>query len=135
MAITAGTHLGRYEIRTKIGAGGMGDVYLAQDTKLDRKVALKILPSDLAANQGKKAEAQRVLDELKELSKKQHVSPYSIAIIYAGLGDKDQAFEWLNKAYDQRSFFIALLKVETVLDNLRPDPRFNVLLKRANLPE
>ena len=135
MAITAGTHLGRYEIRSKIGAGGMGDVYLAQDTKLDRKVALKILPSDLAANQGKKAEAQRVLDELKELSTKQHVSPYSIAIIYAGLGDKDQAFEWLNKAYDQRSFFIALLKVETVLDNLRPDPRFNVLLKRANLPE
>ncbi len=84
---------------------------------------------------GKKAEAQRVLNELKALSKQRHVPPYSIAIIYAGLNDKDEAFEWLNKAYDDRSFFIALLKVETTLDNLRPDPRFKELLKRANLPE
>jgi serine/threonine protein kinase/tetratricopeptide (TPR) repeat protein len=45
-----GTHLGRYEIRSPLGAGGMGEVYLAQDTKLDRKVALKILPADLAVN-------------------------------------------------------------------------------------
>src|SRR5437879_1013978 len=49
--LSAGTKLGRYEIRSKIGAGGMGEVYLAQDTKLDRKVALKTLPADLAANQ------------------------------------------------------------------------------------
>ena len=47
MSIAAGTKLGRYEIRSKIGEGGMGEVYLAEDTKLDRKVALKILPSDL----------------------------------------------------------------------------------------
>src|SRR6266581_4585923 len=51
MTIATGTKLGRYEIRSKIGAGGMGEVYLAQDTKLDRKVALKILPSELATNQ------------------------------------------------------------------------------------
>src|SRR6266849_4669840 len=51
MAIPLGTRLGHYEIRSRLGAGGMGEVYLAQDTKLDRKVALKILPADLAANQ------------------------------------------------------------------------------------
>src|SRR5437870_9239452 len=50
MAIAVGTKLGRYEIRSKIGEGGMGEVYLAQDTKLDRKVALKILPAEVASN-------------------------------------------------------------------------------------
>jgi serine/threonine protein kinase/tetratricopeptide (TPR) repeat protein len=50
MTLVSGTQLGRYEIRSKIGAGGMGEVYLAQDTKLDRKVALKILPAELASN-------------------------------------------------------------------------------------
>src|SRR3989454_11294950 len=50
MALTAGTKLGRYEIRSKIGAGGMGEVYLAQDTKLDRKVALKILPAEVTSH-------------------------------------------------------------------------------------
>src|SRR6266852_6608169 len=50
MSLVTGTKLGRYEIVSKIGAGGMGEVYLAQDTKLDRKVALKILPAELASN-------------------------------------------------------------------------------------
>ncbi len=50
MTIAVGTKLGRYEIRSQLGAGGMGEVYLAQDTKLDRKVALKILPADVAAH-------------------------------------------------------------------------------------
>src|SRR6266566_5040886 len=50
MTLAAGTKLGRYEIRSKIGEGGMGEVYLAQDTKLDRKVALKILPVEVAAH-------------------------------------------------------------------------------------
>ena len=51
MTLAAGTKLGRYEIRSKIGAGGMGEVYLAEDTQLHRKVALKVLPADVASNQ------------------------------------------------------------------------------------
>ena len=50
MAAEPGTELGRYEIRSTVGAGGMGEVYLAEDTRLHRKVALKILPTELAAN-------------------------------------------------------------------------------------
>lgn len=84
---------------------------------------------------GKKAEAQKVLEELKELSKQRYVSPFYTACVYAGLNDKDLAFEWLERAYQERSFFMAILKTETSLDNLRPDPRFKDLLKRMNLPE
>jgi serine/threonine protein kinase/Tfp pilus assembly protein PilF len=84
---------------------------------------------------GKKVEAQKVLEELKGLLKQRYVSPYNIACVYAGLNDKDQAFEWLERAYQDRSYYMTLLKTETVLDNLRPDPRFKDLLRRMNLPE
>jgi len=51
MSIASGTKLGRYEIRSKIGEGGMGEVYLAEDSSLHRKVALKVLPAEVASNQ------------------------------------------------------------------------------------
>jgi len=69
MTVTAGTKLGRYEIRSKIGAGGMGDVYLAWDTKLDRKVALKILPADVAAHHQRMS---RFIQEAKSASALNH---------------------------------------------------------------
>ncbi len=72
----AGTKLGRYEIRSQIGAGGMGEVYLAQDTELDRKVALKILPADLAANQDR---MRRFVQEAKAAAALNHPN---IAHIY-----------------------------------------------------
>ena len=84
---------------------------------------------------GKDADARRVLGELKELSKRRYVSSYNIAVAYAGLNDKDNAFEWLDRAYEERSLGMTLLKVETVLENLREDARFKALLKRMNLPE
>src|SRR2546422_2289977 len=66
---SSGTRLGRYEIRSKIGEGGMGEVYLAQDTKLDRKVALKILPPELATNQDR---MRRFVQEAKAASALNH---------------------------------------------------------------
>lgn len=84
---------------------------------------------------GKKAEAQALIDELKQLSSRQYVSANSIALIYAGLGDKDQAFAWLEKAYEERSFQMQWLGVEPRWDNLRSDPRFADLLRRVGLPQ
>ncbi|MDQ3253857.1 MAG: hypothetical protein M3R15_08120, partial [Acidobacteriota bacterium] len=60
---------------------------------------------------GKKAEAQKVLEELKELSKQRYVSAYNIACVYAGLNDKDQAFKWLERAYQERSLCWLFVKV------------------------
>src|SRR5229473_3046495 len=67
--IVAGTKLGRYEIRAQLGAGGMGEVYLAQDTKLDRKVALKILPAEVAHDRGR---MNRFVQEAKAASALNH---------------------------------------------------------------
>jgi serine/threonine protein kinase len=69
MMLESGTKLGRYEIKSQLGAGGMGEVYLAQDTKLDRKVALKILPADVAAHQDR---MKRFVQEAKAASALNH---------------------------------------------------------------
>ena len=66
MTIAAGTKLGRYEIRSQIGAGGMGDVYLAQDAQLDRLVAIKILSAEIARDQQR---LYRFLQEARAASK------------------------------------------------------------------
>ena len=79
---------------------------------------------------GKRDEAQKIFDELKELSKQHYVSPFDFALIYVGLGDKDQAFEWLNKTYEENPYRIGFLKVNPRFDSLRSDPRFDALLRR-----
>src|SRR5436190_14139132 len=78
----AGTKLGRYEVRSKVGAGGMGEVYLAHDDTLDRNVALKILPADLAA---KKDRMERFVREARAAAALNHPN---IAHIYE-IGESD----------------------------------------------
>jgi len=82
---------------------------------------------------GRKLDAFRVLGDLQRISKKRHVSPYSIALVYVGLGDKDRAFEWLERAYAERSPKLVYLKVEPQLDPLRSDPRFATLMTKMGL--
>ncbi len=86
------------------------------------------------ARAGKSAEARKLLSELKELSKRSYVSWWDFAAIYAGLGEKGQAFASLEKAYEQRDSQMVYLKVEPPLDPLRSDPRFQDLLHRIGLP-
>src|SRR5947208_4509065 len=69
MSIAAGTKFGRYEIRSKLGEGGMGEVYLAEDTRLHRRVALKILPADVASNRDR---MERFVQEAKAASGLNH---------------------------------------------------------------
>jgi len=83
---------------------------------------------------GKRNEALRILADLNERRKMAYVSPYDIAVIHVAFGEKDQAFEWLEKAYQERASPIVVLKVDPRLDPLRSDPRFQDLLRRMNFP-
>jgi hypothetical protein len=74
-----------------------------------------------------------ILEQLKTLSKEKYVVPVDIAIIYTGLGDQNSAFQWLEKAYQERTARIAELS-EAHFDGLRSDPRFPDLMKRIGLP-
>jgi serine/threonine-protein kinase len=81
---------------------------------------------------GKRREAQKVLDELKVLSRQSYVPAYDFALIYAGLGEQEQALDWLEKAY-QSGVSLMGLKADPTWDSLRPEPRFRDLLRRMEL--
>ena len=82
---------------------------------------------------GKRDEALKILDDLKGRYPNNHNLSFNIAVLCTGLGDKDQAFEWLEKAYEDRYSSLAYLKVEPVFDTLRTDSRFENLLRRIGL--
>jgi eukaryotic-like serine/threonine-protein kinase len=85
------------------------------------------------AKSGKQTEARAVLEGLLKLSKERYVSPYNIALIYNGLGERDEALTWLERGYDQRDVRMMFLKVEPKWNNLRSDQRFQDLLRRVRL--
>lgn len=84
---------------------------------------------------GRRNEARRTLKRLKESSRHGYVSPYHTALIYVGLGEKDEAFTWLEKAYSDHYWMTAFLKVDARLDPLRSDPRFQDILRRVGLDQ
>jgi tetratricopeptide (TPR) repeat protein len=78
---------------------------------------------------GRKAESHKVLATLLEREQNEYVSPYDIATVYAGLGDKDQAFRWLRRAADERSTFIVHLGWDARFNGIRSDPRYRGLVE------
>lgn len=82
---------------------------------------------------GRRSEAVKLLDELREQANQRYISAYYVALIYAGLGEADQAFVWLERAYRENADGIIFLKVEPGFDGLRSDPRFHGLLRRMGL--
>ena len=95
-------------------------------------LVLALLGHAYAAS-GKKAEARQVLIDLQELPNQRYVSPYTVGAIYAGLGDKDKTFAWLEKAFEESDIWMMNLKVDPVFANIRQDKRFTDLLGRAGL--
>ena len=113
-----------------------------QDAVFEYEEAIRLsgggtVPTALLAHahalSGNHAEANRILESLKERHRQEYVPSFNIALIYVGLGQIDAAFEWLEKAFEERSSWLVSLKIEPMLDALRPDPRFDELLRRIGL--
>jgi tetratricopeptide (TPR) repeat protein len=105
-----------------VAYSGRGSLYLAS---LAHTFALAGMPQ----------EALKLLQELKAVSNTRYVSPFFIALVYAGLGNKSQAVAWLDKAYRIRDHHLAWLKVNPRLRPLHTDPRFRDLLRRMKFPK
>src|SRR5438445_10637046 len=113
VSLSSGTRLGRYEIRSESGAGGMGEVYLAQDTKLDRKVALKILPATLAGNSDR---MRRFVQEAKAASALNHPNIITIYEIDETESGHFLATEFIDGATLRERIRKASIKPGEVLD-------------------
>jgi TolB-like protein/Tfp pilus assembly protein PilF len=87
------------------------------------------------AKAGKRDDAHSVLRQLDALSQQRYVSPYDMAIVYVGLQENDEAFKWLQRAFEERSLWMGYLKVEPQFDLLRSYPSFTELLRRIGFPE
>lgn len=130
-----------------VARGYLGQAYLAKGeyekalSELQQALALsgnetsfKAELGNAYALAGKKTESLGILRELLQLSAQQYVSPYSIALVYVGLDDRDQAFHWLDKAYEERSVRLINIAVHPRFLALRSDPRFAALVRRIGLP-
>src|SRR5207249_11575194 len=84
---------------------------------------------------GRRREAQRIVAEIESLWKRRYFSPVDVALVHAGLGNKDEAFAWLTKAYEARDPQLIWIKVEPELGSLLSDPRFAELLQRIGLSQ
>jgi TolB-like protein/DNA-binding winged helix-turn-helix (wHTH) protein len=84
--------------------------------------------------QGRRADAMSIIDKLALLSKRRYVSPYHVALVYVGIGDKDAAFEWLRKALDERARDLVFLNWDDKMTSLRSDSRYAELTRRVGLP-
>ena len=82
---------------------------------------------------GRRSEARKVLDEVMQLRARAYFPSYEIALIYTGMGEKDQAFKWLDKAYEERSPWLIHIRVDPRFETLHSDPRFADLVRRVGL--
>ncbi len=84
---------------------------------------------------GRESDARKILAELNKASKTEYIAPYFFATIEGALGEKDQAFAWLEKGFDGRDPYLTRLRVDVAMDPLRSDARFKILLRRVGLAD
>ena len=119
------TYLNKGEYGKAIAALDRGNVPQFRDGHLGYAYAVSRQPE----------KARQLVEELQAGSQPEHLVPYHLAMIYFGLGEKDKAFEWLDKSCEQRSPQLFWIKVIPELDSVRSDPRFQNILRRMNLAD
>lgn len=120
----------------KLGRNAEGIENLERAVELGKRSAVRLRGLGYGyAVTGKKAEAYAIAKELEEKYAKKESSGQYVAAVYAGLGEKDKAFEWLEKDFQSRQGFLSDIRWRIHFETLRDDPRYKSLLKRMNLPE
>jgi tetratricopeptide (TPR) repeat protein len=99
----------------------------------EARVIAAVMLAVALSRAGRRAQAQQMFDRLLEQAASEYFPPYYLAIIAANLGESEQAFAWLEKAYQERSGWMPWLKHEPLLDSLHTDARFSDLLRRVGL--
>jgi Flp pilus assembly protein TadD len=98
-----------------------------------RRPSMVALLGHAYAVANRRSEAQAILQQLSARSKEQYVPPYPIAVVHAGLGETDEAFAWLEKAFEERDSWLNYVALDPRLDRLRQDSRCGNLLRRLKL--
>src|SRR5262249_45574379 len=138
VALDPGFPLSHFALGTAYDAKGMREDAIASYRKalsIFADANTKAMLARALAKSGQRGEAIRLRDQVIQESSRSYVGAEYLAIIYGALGDKDSAFASLEKAFAARSPFAILFAVDPAYDDLRDDPRFGSLLRRAGLPQ
>jgi TolB-like protein/DNA-binding winged helix-turn-helix (wHTH) protein/Tfp pilus assembly protein PilF len=128
----AHTHLGQAYIQKRMYSEAVEELQKALALS-EQNAEIKAILGYAYAAAGDRQAAQKLIGELTTSSNVRYTPAYSVAEVYAVMGEKDEAFAWLEKAYRERAPHLLSLKVEPTLDSLRADPRFSDLLRRTHL--
>jgi len=126
--------LGVVYLRTGRFADGIVQFEKAKETSNNHPGPQAGLSAALALS-GKKSEARKILGSLEKLADRRYVAPYFIALVHLALGDVEEVFDWLEKAFKEHSAYLSNIKADPALDPIRSDPRFLKLIRRVGLPE
>jgi TolB-like protein/Flp pilus assembly protein TadD len=134
LEMDAGFYIAHLALGQALDANGAHDAAIVEYQKAralnDDPAVLGVLARAYGLS-GNKTEAEKILDQLKKLSQERYVSSYSFALIYLGLGDKEEALRWLEQSYQDRAGSdIGYIRVDPLLDPLRSDPRFEALAEK-----
>lgn len=127
----AHTYLGRTYMMMGAYENAFAEYEKAQSLGSDPRIVMLFACN--YSRMGRRGEALKKIGEMKKISEEKYVSPYYFALAYTSLGDKDRAFEWLEKAFEVREGRMTLIKADPLLNALHSDPRFTDLLKRVGL--